>query len=173
MNTSQLQCCIECDSLLKQYILGVFAADLIPFEVNHYPYGFIANTEASSQEGKHWIAFYIPRKGHAEIFDSYGKDPSRYNIYYEKWMKKNVLPTLVNKKQIQSNHSNVCGLYCLFFLLQRLRGHSMQEVLRLFNGSDLNANDQFIYNYSSTAFSNCTQSRCAYNQVCKPLIKNI
>ncbi len=40
MNTSELECCIDCDMLLKQYVVGVFPIDRLPRDCAKYPCGF-------------------------------------------------------------------------------------------------------------------------------------
>jgi hypothetical protein len=173
MNTSQLQCCIECDPLLKQHVLGVFPADRLPRTVTRYPCGFIANTDIMSREGTHWIAFYLPRRGQAEFFDSYGEDPTSNSVHFQRWFTQHVSAVKWNTKQIQSAYSSVCGLYCLFFLRRRLGAHTMQDIVSIFSSTHLTANDQFMYDYMSGVFTHCTQNECASNQLCKPLIKRI
>ena len=121
MDTSQLECCIKCDLLLRQHVLGVFAADqLSQVVVSTYPCGFIVNTNVQSQRGKHWCAFYVNESGETEFFDSYGYPPKEYSHFFTLWMEENSKHQTFNTVQIQSEYSSVCGLYCLFFLRQRL-----------------------------------------------------
>ena len=83
MDTSQLECCINCDPLLRQHVLGVFAADqLSQVVVSTYPCGFIVNTDVQSQRGKHWCAFYVNESGETEFFDSYGYPPKEYSHFF-------------------------------------------------------------------------------------------
>jgi hypothetical protein len=115
MNTTQLQCCIACDPLLKRHVLGVFPADRLPGRVSAFPSGFIANTDIHSANGRHWCAFYFPDRGReAEFFDSYGENPAHNSDYFAKWLDKHALHVQWSGRQIQSNYSDVCGLYCLF-----------------------------------------------------------
>ena len=173
MMTSEIQCCISCDVVLNSNIVGVFAADQLPEHVANYPYGFIANTEKRQETGQHWCAFYIPRGGRGEFFDSYAQKPDVYNAYFDEWLKKHVLSVKRNQTRIQSNYSNVCGLYCLFYLRQRLNGHSMEDIVKVFSDVNVNANDQFIYDYMTMQYANCTRNKCVYNQTCKPFVKRL
>ena len=84
MNTSQLQCIISCDPVLREQTLGVFAADQLPDILPRRSCGFIANTDVSSQPGQHWLAFFI-NDDSVECFDSYGQDPSVYNSLLTFW----------------------------------------------------------------------------------------
>ena len=77
MNTSQLQCMIECDDLLRNSIIGVYAADQLPKGARNYPYGFISNTDIHFKRGQHWCAFFQNEGGDLEFFDSYGRSPEK------------------------------------------------------------------------------------------------
>ncbi len=83
MNTSQIQCCIECDPVLRPNIVGAFAADRLPKTPTKYPCGFIANTDIYSNPGEHWCAFYVEKPGVVEFFDSYGNPGGYYNDYFK------------------------------------------------------------------------------------------
>ena len=119
MNTTQLQWCIQCDRILRDHVT-VCAADHLPMSLTAFPYAFIVNTENHIQRGKHWCAFYVYRKGCGEFFDSYGHESSYYNnnfdIFFKKYASEN---GLINRRRLQSSSSNVCGLYCLFYLVRR------------------------------------------------------
>ena len=174
MDTTQLQCCIECDPLLRQRVLGVFAADQLSKVIpSNYPYGFIANTDIQSKRGQHWCAFYANEPGEAEFFDSYGFPSQQYSQFFSQWMQEHSILQKYNKVQIQSEYSSVCGLYCLFYLRQRLRGWSMNNIVHSFNTVNRVNNDSFIYTYMSGVFSHCTSNCSISNQICIPLIKNM
>lgn len=170
MNTSQIQCCINCDPILKKHVVGVFAADRLPFTIHRFPCGFIANTDNYSKPGMHWCGFYFDRPGHGEFFDSYGKTPSYYNSYFSRWLNEHSKHVSVCKKQVQSNNSSVCGLYCLFYLHQRLIGHSLNQILNMFDPVNLHRNDYFIRGYMSNTYAKCITNECVYNQTCTALI---
>lgn len=59
MDTSQLQCLIECDPVLRNRIIGTYAADILPRELPQPPFGFIANTDIHTKQGQHWLAFLV------------------------------------------------------------------------------------------------------------------
>ena len=149
MNTSQLQCCINCSSVLKKSTLGVFAADQLPNNLS-FPCGFIANTDNHMKEGRHWCAFYFPNVNIIEYFDSYGKPIDYFNSYFSDYA--SYFSTLVvNTNQLQSVKSDVCGMYCLFFLLQRMNNVSFNDVVHSFSNV-YECNDSFVYNYVHTMF---------------------
>jgi hypothetical protein len=156
---------------MKQHILGVFPADRLPVTVTRYPCGFIANTDSMNKKGKHWCAFYLDKPGRVEFFDSYGKLPDYYNPNFMMWLKRHSSTTNLTHIQIQSDFSSVCGLYCIFYLRQRLMGQTMKEIVNFFDPTRLGLNDHFIYEYMMHVFPHCTENVCVYNQTCNPLIK--
>jgi hypothetical protein len=171
MNTGQIQCVIDCDVLLKKHILGVFAANDLPLKLTNFPSGFIINSQPRSQEGQHWLAFYFPSRHTVEFFDSYAEKPNYYNNYFTRYL--NAFPIVkLNHVQIQSDFSNVCGLYCLFYLRQRLQNTSMEDIVSMFS-SNLTENDVFIYEYMSNIYCHCLNSNHVYIQSCKCRIKFI
>ena len=172
MNTTQLQCCIDCDPVLKDKVIGVFAADQLPMTLSKYPCGFIANTDTYSKPGQHWCAFYVERAGVVEFFDSYGQKPATNSVHFKQWIAEHGPKVTSNDRQIQSDFSSVCGLYCLYFLHQRLNGHSMIQIVNSFT-PDVSFNDQHIHERLMHVYSMCIYNECLYNQSCKPLIKTL
>ncbi len=170
MNTSQIQCCIECDPTLRPSVIGVFAADQLPKALTKYPCGFIANTDIYSKPGEHWCAFYVEKPGVVEFFDSYGHTGGYYNDNFKLWISRHGDKVTFNIKKIQGDHSSVCGLYCLYYLHQRLAGHTLNDIVHSFS-SNLTLNDHYIYDTMIRVYATCMQNVCKYNQSCSPLIK--
>lgn len=173
MNTTELQCCISCDPRLSSNVMGVFAADQLPTRLFKLPTGFIANTDIHSKEGTHWCAFYIDTNKRVEFFDSYGKSPAYNSSYFSNWIKTNAIGMKYNCMQIQSDYSNVCGLYSLFYLSHKFTGMTLKDMQSFFNVSNFTLNDFYVFNYMSHIYSDCVKNECVYNQSCKPLIKSI
>ena len=73
MNTSQLECMIQCDPVLEKRVLGVYGADQLPSKIHGKQYGFIANTESSLLPDEHCGGFYDNGQGSVQFFDSYGR----------------------------------------------------------------------------------------------------
>lgn len=170
MNTSQLQCCISCDQILRGHVT-VCASDQLPDTLSSLPTGFIVNTDDHSKPGTHWCAFYLDHKGNCEFFDSYGNSPEHYNDYLWNFSRQSISKTVVfNNKKMQSNFSNVCGLYSLFFLHQRFKGVSMNQIVNTFSAFNVYLNDSYIIQFISRLFGNCVKNECVYNQTCKPLV---
>jgi len=53
MRTSQLLCVINCEPVVTNSVLGVYARDQIPETISQRLVGFIFNTDKSDGSGKH------------------------------------------------------------------------------------------------------------------------
>ena len=135
------------DEFTRNGFLGVYSSDLIP--LNHIPIKrpvmFVANTAPSNHPGQHWVAFFYPKIGKPEFFDSFGRSHSNLRFTFQKFN--------YNKKGLQGFDSDVCGYYVLLYLLQRSynAGVTMQEITSQFSDNrdcnDLTAT-HFIEGYS-------------------------
>jgi len=162
MNTNQLQCAISCDVYMKNNVLGVFAADKIPKTLRNQS-GFITNTDPHQKPGKHWLAFFYDNEV-LECFDSYGLSPEHYSQSF-KSLTTNFSKLKVNTKRIQSRDTAVCGQYCLFYLMCKTRGYTMEQVVDIFN-NNYRLNDQFVYNFIDKRFHCCMSYSSYVYQIC-------
>ena len=77
----------------------------------------------------------------AEFFDSYGLHPIVYGLtdildsHSSSW--------IYNSKTLQSLISEVCGHYTVYYILFRLRGCSLSEILTHFS-SNVSLNDKTV-----------------------------
>ena len=78
MDTFQLIHALKQDPTMSRTFCGMFPSDKLPRTIDKKQCGFIANTDASSEPGTHWVAFYFPTVNEAEFFDSYGHPPEHY-----------------------------------------------------------------------------------------------
>ena len=104
--------------------------------------------------------------GHVEFFDSYGRPPEENSIHILKWILETAKTWNFNEKQLQSNYSTVCGLYCLLYLCFKCLGGTMEKFTSLFDDSDFFLNDSFVYDMSLAIFSDCVKTNCTRNQSC-------
>lgn len=171
MNTSQLLCTLKCDDTLRKDVQGVYAVDALPIgQLEKYPCGFIVNTDPSGMPGKHWVAIYFDAYKTGEFFDSYGKRPEYYNTMFLTFLRRNALFYRYNNKKLQNDYSNVCGHYCVYFLMLRARQNSMQLIIDSL--SFINS-DQYVFDEISQMYAICFESSnlCKKNLICKSLIK--
>ena len=76
---------------------------------------------------------------------------------------------------LQSPLTSVCGQYCLYYLLHRARGISLQVILNEFS-SDVDWNDQFVYDFIRNRYDfinvNIIDTEAVIQQLCFPRIRN-
>lgn len=161
MNTEQLQRVIQCDGYMKSRVLGVFPADDLPTYLT-LGTGLIINTDPITLPGRHWVAFYLNEQNELECFDSFGKPPSAYSIYLKEFMSR-FSKTVSSDIHLQSRNSNVCGQYCLLYLMCRCRRLSVHYFYHLFC-SQTRINDEFVYNLIKRDFE-CCMYNCNLGQI--------
>ena len=64
MNTLQIKRALERNTFTKKIFVGVFAADEVP-TLNTFPYGFVANTDPSTEPGTlgcHFISRHVRKE---------------------------------------------------------------------------------------------------------------
>lgn len=59
---------------------GVFPSDRLPDHIVDRPAFIVANTDPAYKSGTHWVAFYLPKRGRIEYFDSFGRRPEDRNF---------------------------------------------------------------------------------------------
>ena len=119
----------------------VFAADKIPLPLHEFPAAFVANTDPTGEPGEHWVAcFQKARFSPLEFFDSYGQDPSRFSLDLRPPIEK-------SNKQLQSHNTDVCGHYCVYFLLHRPYSPSFTSTLNHMFHLAYNSHDRDEYVY--------------------------
>ncbi len=164
MRTSDLLCHINCDGVLRGNVKGVYPANRIPQILKIGV--IIVNTDSDDQPGTHWCAIYFRGDGRAEFFDSYGNPPGFYNNYFVQCLLRNSKSYVYNAERLQTNGSNVCGQYCLFYLMLRLRGKTMRDIVTQFR--DYPNNDYYVYDFIAKTFPCCVSYYpCTVNQSCK------
>ena len=134
------------DPVLAPIMKGVFPSDKLPI-VETYPSAMIANTDPHNQPGTHWIAMYFVSPQESEFFDSYGFPPESYGM--DGYVLRET--TYYNDKPMQGLTSDVCGDYCLFYLLHRARNVDLNTIQNKFLRYDTQWNDsqvaQFVHTY--------------------------
>lgn len=140
MDTIQINKNMSENKQTKKYYKGCFPADRIPNKVKR-PALIVVNTANHNHPGEHWCAFYLPKKGKPEFFDSIGRKPN--NEHFLKFLAKQGNSYIFNSQRLQGSFTSVCGQYCLVYLLCRSKRISKKAFLKLF-GNNLSANDQKI-----------------------------
>ena len=126
---------------------GCFASDqLEKLSISSYPIFLIVNTDNTSGEGLHWLAFYIS-KNEIELFDSLG-------LIHRKLLPVGILRFIhrfsVSRKfkcnqRIQPDNSFLCGFYCILFII--LRGLTkFKSILSIFSSKQIK-NDTILESF--------------------------
>jgi hypothetical protein len=112
------------------------------------PKAIICNNQPSYQSGMHWVCFYRADKNSCvEFFDSFAMSLSFYGPEFIQFVQNSGKTLRVSNFQYQSNVSDLCGAYCLNFLIHRSKGLSFDQIVTEFSTSDLDVNDRIISNF--------------------------
>jgi len=139
----------EIDYVMEQFVeifpdfkyIGCFPSDYYKLSPNKFPKdildkhakaAIVFNLDESHQSGSHWVTVFFDvdettgeRK--VEYFDPTG-DPPNKNI--EKFLRHPYFADsilIINKKGHQKGNTE-CGVYSLFYILERMNGSSMEEI---------------------------------------------
>lgn len=144
MNNLEIDGILRRDRYTKAYFRGVFSRNTLPQRQPSGRRAYVCNTDRDDAPGEHWVAMYIDSGDNGFYFDPYGIYPL-HNEFSE-FMNKNTRCWIFNDKRVQGSHSTVCGQYCVYFILQSLRGKSMETIVAQFN-KDCDDNDVQIFDY--------------------------
>jgi hypothetical protein len=142
MNTLQLQAFLKYfnTKAKHRHSVGVYSAENLPKRFSK-PAAFIANTDESHLPGTHWVAFYLPKIGLPEYFDSYAQYP--ISLHHKNFMLKNSKRWKKNEIVLQHLKSKVCGNYAALFLIFRMAGNNMNQFLKHFTKNKIK-NDEAV-----------------------------
>ncbi len=133
MRTRELSALLKKHKDTRNVFKGVYPCDKIPKSLPNYS-AIIANTDPSGKPGRHWVAYFF-NPTHVYFFDSYGKAP---------WKKELQQPMTMRKRKkyfgrrLQGS-SQVCGQYCIYFILAMIKGWGFKRF-----GNQLNQNDMLV-----------------------------
>lgn len=139
-------------SILNRF-KGVYSIDTVPKYLAKNSF-VILNTEEYSQPGQHWFCFIKKGPKNYELFDSLGIDENRldhlkkYKIFPLKSKIK------FNKTQVQNVSTETCGLFVLYFLIQRMHNLdlSFDTLLNEIFDDDVNLNENKVKNFAREHF---------------------
>lgn len=107
--------------------------------------GIIFNLDKHDEPGSHWVLLYIGLKPHMKNFGSYFIDSNstdtpteivdlmhnvkgQINKFYSPKLA-NKFVTMQNKKRFQFKNTE-CGMFCMYFLVQFLKKHSFEHIIK-------------------------------------------
>ena len=149
MNSLEIEKVLKENNWNRFKFLGCFAADVLPTNLNNQvPVCFIANVDQSSENGSHWVAFCIPKIDHLEYFCPLGISFYHWPIFVN--YIRNIMnfeSIVMNRKRIQSINSNLCGVFCIEFLVKRDKGISFAIIVNSYSTTNYLCNDLQTLNF--------------------------
>jgi hypothetical protein len=141
MNVVDIETILCNDAYVCPIFAGCFSSDALCDVTVDYPSAYVWNYDPSHEPGTHWVAVFITEDGKGEYFDSYGLAPliSEFSTF----LNDNTLSWRINGRTLQGPTSHVCGHYCIFYLLHRCRGRSMDSIVAMF-GDNTDKNDDSV-----------------------------
>lgn len=141
MDTVQIYSALSSNKYTKPYLRGIFPINKIPKIIKKKPAILVINTDKSNQPGTHWVAIYLPRRGCAEFFDSFGRKPE--SCEFLRFLQKHTTKKTnfrYNKIMLQNLFTSVCGQYCCMYLLYRCKNKTLKDFQNCFRKNDNSAN---------------------------------
>lgn len=108
----------------RHVFVGCYPSNAVPLK-DQYPYAMVINTDCAKRKGRHWVAIFVPSPSTVEYFDSFGAKP---NTNIRKFVKKFLIRHR-NNVCFQSVFSDVCGLYCIYFIIKRCSGERFFSIV--------------------------------------------
>jgi len=103
---------------LQNKLQGIYSADNLPKKIKtgHF---IICNTDISTGIGKHWYCLLKLNPSILECFDSLGINEEKKLFLRTTFNNSKILKITYNVTQVQSSHSDTCGYYVLYFVVNR------------------------------------------------------
>jgi len=149
MNSIEIENILNKNKWNRFKFIGCFAADLLPTELNKdIPVCFIANVDQLKESGSHWVLFLIPKEGYLEYFCPLGISFYHWPLFVN--YIRNIMNfecIIMNRKRIQSINSNLCGIFCIEFVIKRDKGISFALIINSYSTKNFLCNDLQALNY--------------------------
>lgn len=173
----------EKDEDIAPWFRGVFSLDeFIEYSANLIQYEdknvFVFNSEPVAVVEGHWLLMYFdgtdPDNKYLCFFDSFARPPSFYDVNLQKYFDNLTYalterPLVESPYQVQSDRSNVCGLYVTFVargLLSRkyIGGRLPALIEENFSSRNLRENDLKVLNwFDRQRYGEFVKKHCASN----------
>lgn len=108
----------------------------------------IINTDKVSGSGIHWVSIYdSPENKNIEYFDPFGVVPLPE---IENYMRSSGKRVLYNNRQLQNIRSNLCGWYCMYYIIERSKGRDPYDVIMDFTQEPSKSNELMIDDFGQS-----------------------
>ena len=142
METSQIARLLARDARTRSIVRDVVPKDGLPTMIDAFTFAFVCNTHDGDKPVQHWIALYVDADRRGEYFSSYGLPP--LHGAFRVFLNEHCSEWSPNAKRLQNPLSNMCGQYCIAYLVLRSNGIPMKAIVNTF-GSDLVVNDCRVF----------------------------
>lgn len=123
--------------------LGTFPCDIQPDVEGLKSFSLVFNESKHDDEGSHFVCVYAT-EDKIYYFDSMGL--SLENDYIKMFVFSCGRPAVLSNVQLQSLNSNMCGFFCICFLLYMSLGMNFKNFFKCFS-SDLKLNDIIVIDF--------------------------
>lgn len=160
MNSKQVYQALMSNKFTKKKFDGVFSKDNLE-DIVVKPSLIICNSDPSNKPGEHWLMFYF-EKDSVDFFDSLGKDLSFYGKPFVNLVKR--YSHHVNKSNVrtQPKDSDLCGEYCLFYALCKVKHFEMEDILKALQ----KVSSADVVKTVKDNFEFCSNFECSLLQTC-------
>ncbi len=110
---------------LNKHFLGIFSINTLPKTIKRNSF-LICNTDTSNGLGKHWLCFSKTSSNCIECFDSLGINEHKKDLLNTYCKFKNALKIEFNETQFQDSNSSTCGLFVIYFAIQRFHNLDLE-----------------------------------------------
>lgn len=143
MYGAQITCALKADPYTRRHFAGCYPIDRMPLQ-RKAPVSFVVNSDPHDMPGTHWVCVYVDTRL-AVFFDSYGKPASFYSNQLAEYLARETRSKSlwINRVQLQSNYSDLCGQYCMHALMTLSRTGNPNHILRPFS-IDRSRNDRWV-----------------------------
>ena len=143
MNTTDIQDVLEV-SVPDNFGVAVLPCDWLS-RITADQFAVVVNSDTAASPGMHWMAiFKDKRKEEIEFFDSCSMPVNFYHPSIGEFLENKAKGVRLNCGRIQSEFSNTCGHFCIYYLLHRTLGKDFESILCDFSLSDLSSNDETV-----------------------------
>lgn len=147
---------------------AVCAEDQLHFLKPGKSFAIIVNNQPSTKDGMHWVCMYKSKNSKVvEFFDSFGLGVKYYPKTISTFCKKHGSFVKQNRIQFQSNLSDTCGNFCVWFLLTRNKFKAFSTAINKLSTSDTVGNDKRVLSFTRKMFTFPSFSDC--KDMCKKI----
>jgi len=144
MQADELRSFIDKIPPFKDHFVGIYSIDTLPSDLKNRTF-LIFNSALHNERGQHWICLCNINKK-IEIFDSLGSSQEKVEAIKKFCKFKNKRQFKINDTPVQSLNSSSCGLFVLYFAINRFLNADLgfSALLNEIFTDNLDENEQLV-----------------------------